>query len=300
MMTVSTIDNLFEIAPHFEPTLINGVPYMFERIRKHVLNNKLMRRSEIADLSDSDSNRQLLHLTLGTQLRMLAAGGAGLDEATFDWFAQCGYPIYQGYGLTEAGPVVCSNRFANPSLKNGPLSKDVGFPVAQTSVRIDSNQRLFVKGPGVMVGYEGDAEATGEKICDGWLDTGDLAEWTTHGTVRILGRSDDRITLTTGYKIDPSLIERKICKALGVEHCLLTLNSLQRLLLIVPTSKFGGREPADVLQYIRESIVDEPSYALPSELMIVEDDWSEANGMLNAKGSLQRARVHSRYLGGIK
>jgi len=306
MMTVSTIDNLFEIAPHFEPTLINGVPYMFERIRKHVLENKLMHRSEVVGQADSDSNRQLLHLALGTQLRMIAAGGAGLDESTFDWFAQCGYSIYQGYGLTEAGPVVCSNRFANlssidePSSKDSPSSKDVGFPVAQTTVRIDSNQRLFVKGPGVMVGYEGDAEATREKICDGWLDTGDLAEWTTKGTVRILGRSDDRITLTTGYKIDPSPIERKICKVLGVDHCVLTLSSLQRLLLIVPCSKFEGREPADMLQYIRESIVDEPSYALPSKVMIVEDDWSEANGMLNAKGALQRARVHDRYLGGIK
>ncbi len=302
MMTVDSIESLLRVAPRFEPTLINGVPYLFERIRKHVLHNKSMNRSEGSEDVDSVENHSALCKALGNKLRMLAAGGAGLDKATFDWFSACGYPIYQGYGLTEAGPVVCSNRYPAPS------SNHVGFPVADTCVRIDSDQRLFVKGPGVMLGYEGDEAATRERICDGWLDTGDLAEWTSDGAVRILGRFDDRITLPNGYKVDPSPIERKICKVIGVDRCLLTLNQMQRLLLIVPANGFdcfrennpSVREPFDLLQFIRESVVDEPSYALPVEIMIVENDWSQATGMLNAKGAIQRSRIQARYLGGIK
>ncbi|MCY2973897.1 MAG: AMP-binding protein [Planctomycetota bacterium] len=302
IMTVDSIEMLLRVAPQFEPTLINGVPYLFKRIQKHVRQNKSLHRSEEAEDNDSVENQSALRKALGTQLRMLAAGGAGLDKATFDWFSACGYPIYQGYGLTEAGPVVCSNRYPSPS------SNNVGFPVAETCIRIDSDQRLFVKGPGVMLGYDGDEEATRERICDGWLDTGDLAEWTSEGAVRILGRIDDRITLPNGYKIDPSPIERKICKVLGVDHCLLTLNDLQRLLLIVPVNGSKGfhgiqpprSEPTDCLRFIRDSIADEPSYAFPVELLKVENDWSEATGMLNAKGALQRYRIASRYLGGIK
>ncbi len=302
MITVDSIEMLLRVAPRFEPTLINGVPYLFERIRKHVFPNKSMHRSEEAEDADSVENQQTLCKALGTQLRMLAAGGAGLDKATFNWFSACGFPIYQGYGLTEAGPVVCSNRYPTP------LSNNVGFPVAETCIRIDSDQRLFVKGPGVMLGYDGDEEATRKRICDGWLDTGDLAEWTSEGAVRILGRADDRITLPNGYKIDPSPIERKICKVLGVDQCLLTLNGLQRLLLIVPVNDShpfhgihpSGLEPTDLLRFVRNSIIDEPSYALPGELMVVENDWNEATEMLNAKGALQRSRIAVRYLGGIK
>jgi long-chain acyl-CoA synthetase len=302
IVTVDSIESLIRVAPCFEPTLINGVPYLFERIRKHVVHNISMHQSEEADDADSVENQSALHKALGKQLRMLAAGGAGLEKRTFDWFAACGYPIYQGYGLTEAGPVVCSNRYPSPS------SNNVGFPVAETCIRIDSDQRLFVKGPGVMLGYEGDEAATRERIRDGWLDTGDLAEWTSEGAVRILGRLDDRITLPNGYKIDPSPIERKICKVLGVDQCLLTLDGFQRLLLIVPVNGsdcFHGidpseSEPTDLLRFIRDSIIDEPNYALPVELMIVENDWNEATGMLNAKGALLRSRIAARYLGGIK
>jgi len=159
-----------------------------------------------------------------------------------------------------------------------------------------------------MLGYDGDEATTRERIRDGWLDTGDLAEWTSEGAVRILGRVDDRITLPNGYKVDPSPIERKICKVLGVDHCSLTLSQLQRLLLIVPVDgchafqriQPSGSQPTDLIRFIRDSIADEPSYALPVELMMVENDWSEATGMLNAKGALQRYRIASRYLGGIK
>lgn len=302
IMTVDSIESLLRVAPKFEPTLINGVPYLFERIRKHVLHNKLMHRSEKADDADLARNTSALCKVLGARLRMLAAGGAGLDKATFDWFAACGYPVYQGYGLTEAGPVVCSNRYPSPS------SSNVGFPVADTCIRIDSDQRLFVKGPGVMLGYYGDEAATRERIRDGWLDTGDLAEWTSEGAVRILGRVDDRITLPNGYKVDPNPLELKICKVLGLEHCLLTLDQQQRLLLIVPVNGSkgfqkihpSGSEPTDLLQFVRDSIHDEPSYALPVELMMVENDWSVATGMLNAKGAQQRSRIATRYLGGIK
>jgi long-chain acyl-CoA synthetase len=334
MMTVSTIDKMLEVAPRFQPTLVNGVPYLFEIIQQRVLKSKTMHRS--SECAGSETEKQLLHEVLGTQLRMLAAGGAGLDEATFTWFASCGYPIYQGYGLTEASPVVCSNRYPNPS------SKHVGFPVLNTEVRIDANQRLHVRGPGVMVGYDDDEEATKDRIRDGWLDTGDLAEWTADGAVRILGRGDDRITLPTGYKIDPAPVERKLCKVLSVDHCMLLLSSNDRLLLIVPSnlpnsepmalatgdraiisvpispeasaygsgrtipnpskqSDFASNQTSDeLLRSLRTAIPDEPHYALPTELMIVANDWSQATGMLNAKGAIQRTRIRDRYLGGIK
>ena len=286
LMTVRNIDHFIEIAPIFQPTLINGVPYIFEKIRQRILS-----------MESQAAERVSLCKLIGTNIRMLAAGGAGLDTATYEWFAECGYPIYQGYGLTEAGPVVCSNRFPNPS------GGHVGFPVCESIVRIDEDQRMYTKGPGVMVGYFGDVQASRNKISNGWLDTGDLAEWTAEGAIRIIGRSDDRIILTNGYKVDPGPLEHKIAIALKIRYCSVVSPDLCRVVVILPvsTSLLVSPSNASILQdRVREALSDEPNYVVSMEALIVEDDWTYELGMLNSKGSIQRSQVVKRYFGGSK
>jgi len=293
LLATQSMDNAILVAPHFQPTLFNGVPYVFESLRQRILSS---RSTEIVPVQSksNESYRQLLCQLLGTQLRMIAAGGAGLNEDTHHWFAKCGLPIYQGYGLTEAGPVVCSNRYPNA------FANHVGWPVRETMIRIDENQRLYAKGPGVMVGYFADSPATQSKMVDGWLDTGDLAEWTSEGAVRILGRCDDRIVLATGYKLDPGPLEHEIAKAFGIRYCAITSADRRQLLVILPIPKAGTADISLLHRKLLKVLSDQPSYVVSIKLMIVEDDWNKESGMLNAKGSLQRSRIDARYLGGSR
>ena len=139
-----------------------------------------------------------------SSLRLLGCGGAAMQRGEFDRWTRRGVTVIQGYGLTEAGPCVCS------STPSEVMAGCVGRPVPGVRVRLRSSE-LQVRGPGVMAGYDHDPTSTEAKLtADGWLRTGDEAWIDDAGRVWILGRIDDVIVLANGYKIHPGGIEQAI------------------------------------------------------------------------------------------
>ena len=175
-------------APKVQPTLINLVPHLVYRL------------AECFNSSGKTRGRQLL----GSRLRLLQVGGAALREDVWQQMADLGWPPLQGYGLTETSPVICSNRAGQQRCDS------VGPPVEGVEVRVDSEGVLWTRGPHVMLGYWQDADATRARIQDGWFCTGDLGEQLEDGSWRILGRVDDQITLSTGYKVAPLELTRRL------------------------------------------------------------------------------------------
>ncbi len=275
IMSVHTYDQLWTYGPRFEPTLLNAVPSVFQRLER-----------ELAHSDSTQQRKQELTQYLGSKLRCLASGGAGLPSKTFRFFHELGLPIIQGYGLTEASPVVCSNR------SDHPLDDCVGPPIVQNEIRIDAEQRLYVKGPGVMLGYWNQPSATACRIQNGWLETGDRAEQLSNGSLRILGRTDDRITLSTGYKVDPAAIEQRLVGKSGIRNCML-VGSGQRFLVAIVVS--DREQDHDLLQSIRKTLVDCPDYCIPRHLIIEKNDWTASSGMVNLKGSLRREAIAEHY-----
>jgi long-chain acyl-CoA synthetase len=149
-------------------------------------------------------------------LRLVSAGGMAVMEATARrWAEVTGRPIIEGYGLSEASPVVCTNP---PDLTayNG----SIGLPVPGTdvSLRNDENREmpagepgeLCVRGPQVMQGYWNNGGATGEVMTsDGWLRTGDIAVMDENGYFRIVDRKKDMISVS-GLKAYPNEIENVV------------------------------------------------------------------------------------------
>jgi long-chain acyl-CoA synthetase len=223
---------------------------------------------------------------LGERLRVLAAGGAGLSQDLFLWFANLGLPIIQGYGLTEASPVVCSNRSDNPQ------SNCVGPAIRDTELHIDAEERLWVKGPGVMLGYWEDDAATKKRIIDGWLDTGDRAAWTSAGAICILGRCDDRIVLSTGEKVDPSVIEDRMLQLPAIRRALL-IGHQQKFLAAIVISETA--DESLLLNQIQLHLRDLPRYCIPKRLIIVKDDWTHEAGLVNHKGTIIRSAILDKY-----
>lgn len=182
-------ETLLAWAPKVQPTLINLVPHLVYRLAEQPGN--------------SAGANDLKHL-LGCRLRLLQVGGAALREDTWQHMAALGWPPLQGYGLTETSPVICSNRAGQQRYDT------VGPPVDGVEVRIDTAGVLWTRGPHVMLGYWRDEASTREKMQDGWFCTGDLAEQREDGSLRILGRLDDQITLSTGYKVAPLELTRRL------------------------------------------------------------------------------------------
>ena len=131
-------------------------------------------------------------------LRAVGVGGACLDPSTFQQLIDRGHDVVQGYGLTETGPVICS---ATPT---DAVAGSVGGVVRGWTTRI-VDQELSVTGPDLMLGYlDGPRLQPGQFFC-----TGDRVEVSDRGQYRILGRTDDQITLPNGYTIDPVAIEQE-------------------------------------------------------------------------------------------
>jgi long-chain acyl-CoA synthetase len=134
----------------------------------------------------------------GWRFRLIVVGGAPLPEAVQQFWEGCGYLVIQGYGLTEAAPIVAiSNPFER---RAGSVGKPLGFQ----EVRLGPGGEVQVRGPNVTPGYLG---AAGEGIEDGWFRTGDVGEFDAQGRLRIRGRLKDMIVTPEGENVYPVDVE---------------------------------------------------------------------------------------------
>lgn len=149
-----------------------------------------------------------VHDALGGNVRWLISGGAALPKETAEFFRGVGLPISEGYGLTEAAPVLT---VAKASMKAKP--GQVGKPIPGVEVRIESPDErgvgeVVARGPNVMVGYADDPEATSRAIDgEGWLHTGDLGKLDQRGQLVLVGRAKDVIVAANGENVYPDDVE---------------------------------------------------------------------------------------------
>ncbi len=138
-----------------------------------------------------------LHRRLGGRIRLIIAGGAALAPDLAHVFIGLGLPLLQGYGLTETSPVLACNRESD----NDPLT--VGRPLEGVSLRCDENCELLARGPGIMLGYWNNPQASAAAVDQsGWFHTGDLAR-IRDGRIAITGRMKDVIVMSNGEKVPP-------------------------------------------------------------------------------------------------
>ncbi len=147
-----------------------------------------------------------------SHLKVAMAGGMALQNAVADKFRQVtGCPALEGYGMTEASPVVTTNPLDDTARQG-----TIGLPIPSTLVRIVDEQynpvangevgELQVKGPQVMKGYYNRPDETAKTIVDGWLCTGDMASMDEDGFFKIVDRKKDMI-LVSGFNVYPNEIE---------------------------------------------------------------------------------------------
>ncbi len=155
--------------------------------------------------------------------RVCLGGGMAVHRSVAErWQEVTGHPLVEGYGLTEASPVVCVNRLDIASYTGG-----IGYPMPSTEVAVlgdgglplgvDEPGELCVRGPQVMRGYWQRPEETSKVLVDGWLHTGDVACMDETGLFRIVDRMKDMIVVS-GFKVFPNEIEEVVARLPGVRE----------------------------------------------------------------------------------
>lgn len=137
----------------------------------------------------------------GGELKAMVSGGAPLNYDVGVFFVALGLPVLQGYGQTEAAPVVSANPPHRPRLDT------VGPPFKGVEVKIADDGEILVRGGNVMPGYWKDEEATAQTIIDGWLHTGDVGVIEADGYLKITDRKKDIIVNSGGDNVSPQRVE---------------------------------------------------------------------------------------------
>ncbi len=246
---------------------------------------------------------------LGGHLRVAISGGGRLDEQVAHVFLGFGLPILQGYGLTEASPVVSGNRLED----NVPDS--VGPPLPGVQVRLGENNELLVSGSCVMLGYWQRPDTTAKTFdAEGWLRTGDIAD-IVDGRIFIRGRIKDIIVTSTGEKVPQVDLEIAIGRDPLFEQVVIICEGKPYLAaLIVIQSEAWPRLAADlgvdandlstincvevnaaVLQRINAQLQEFPAYAQVRAVYLTLEPWTIDNGLMTATQKLRRAQIIERF-----
>jgi long-chain acyl-CoA synthetase len=160
---------------------------------------------------------------LGGRIKYMAVGAASLRPAIGRLFSAAGIYIVEGYGMTEASPLICMNRF-EPGLNR---FGTVGLPLTGIEVRIDNPNEnhegeILVKGANVMVGYFKKPELTSDTIsADGWLHTGDIGRFVYQRFLKITDRKKDIFKTSSGKYVAPQQLENHLKQSLFIERCMI-------------------------------------------------------------------------------
>ena len=176
------------------PTLINGVPYFFEKVKQGLTDAGKLGPAEPAGPTH-------LQKLLGGQVRACCSGGAALPDHVAEFFFQEGVPLLQGYGLTESSPVISISTPTHYRIGTS------GRALPDVEIRIADDGEILTRGTHVMLGYWNRPEDTAQAIRDGWLYTGDLGQLDADGYLRITGRKKELIITAGGKNIAPVFLE---------------------------------------------------------------------------------------------
>jgi long-subunit acyl-CoA synthetase (AMP-forming) len=221
-------------------------------------------------------------LPMPESLRFVAVGGAPVADSLLQDARALGLPVYQGYGLSEAGSVVCLN------LPGASREKSVGKPLPHLRVAVQSDGEIIVSGP-VHLGYLG-AE-TNTRQTD-W-STGDLGYLDQEGYLFLTGRKKTAYSTAFGRNVSPEWVEAALTGQYRIAQAALFGEGQPfNVAILVPNGDVTSHELAHAVHSVNQHL---PDYARVAHWIVAKQPFTPANQLMSPSGSIQRQRVYSEY-----
>jgi long-chain acyl-CoA synthetase len=250
---------------------------------------------------------------LGGNIRMICSGAAALQPRLARVFWAAGIPVSEGYGMTEASPVIATNRVKPLDLRIG----TVGPVIDGGTIKIAEDGEILYKGPNVMVGYYNLPELTKETIdADGWLHTGDIGKLEEGRYLKITDRKKEIFKTSGGKYVAPQVLENKIKESLYVEQ-IMVVGESQKFpgALIIPefanlkewckTNKIPYTTDAEMVknQAVQKLILDEINrfnkefapYEQVKKFELLANQWTIENGEITPTLKPKRKVIMNKY-----
>ena len=257
--------------------------------KKKLEGNKLDLKERLVDLICEATVRKKIRNQFGGRLKAFVSGGGALDKSIGEFLNAIGLPTLQGYGLTEASPVVSCN------LPNKVKVETVGPAFSTNQVKIAEDGEILIKGENVMRGYWNKKEATDESIKDGWLHTGDIGEIDSDGYLKITDRKKDLIVNLGGDNISPIKIENLLCLSEHIKQSFVYGDKKNYLIAILVVEK--DFKDADLIhEYVNNLNKNLAMIERVKKYLIIKDEFTIENRMLTPTLKLKRKEIVNKYL----
>ena len=262
----------------------------------------------------------------GGRMQFFVGGGALLDIELQKWYNAIGVPVFQGYGLTEATPIICANSEGHAIFgSSGRIVKPMDIKICDTDgkeVPIGEKGEIVIRGGNVMAGYWKNPEATAKTIIDGWLHTGDMGyicPWD-HEFLYVVGRFKSLLISSDGEKYSPEAFEDSLPEVSRFVSQVVLHNNQDpyTMVLIVPEKEAlkeyvqkAGLDPESregkiaMLDKIQAEIDSYktggphaalfPDRWLPAAVVICDEPFTIANQMMNSTMKIVRRKVEEHY-----
>lgn len=332
-----SVDRLLDNMAEARPTIMTAVPRLYEAMHRRILRGiekakpfqrrmfdmavalgRRRHRGERLGLLGHVKNwvaeitvRRKLRARFGGRLKAWVSGGAALNHEVGLFFLALGVPLLQGYGQTEASPVISANPPRRIKIRT------VGPALEGVELRIAEDGEILVRSEAVMKGYWRDEAATAAAVRDGWLHTGDVGSIDAEGYLEITDRKKDIIVLSGGDNVSPARIEGFLVLQAEINQAMVHGDHHPHLVaLVVPDEEFvaawctaHGRkavlaELADDPEF-RQAIsgaIDRVNAGLSAierirRFAILKEPFSTENGMMTVSLKIRRHKIRAEHGG---
>ena len=267
----------------------------------------------------------------GGKLDFFIGGGALLDIDLQRFYYAIGIPMFQGYGLSEATPIISSNGMRHHKLgSSGYLVKPMDLKICDSEGRELPNLQkgeVVIRGENVMAGYYKNEKATAETIIDGWLHTGDMGYMDNDGFLYVVGRFKSLLISSDGEKYSPEGIEESLAdNSHFIDQVVLYNNQNQYTSAMIVANKealkryvsrkkpqlsWDTTEAKELALTKLQREINEyrkggkfegvfPERWLPAAVAVLGEPFTEQNGLVNSTMKIMRSKVEERYAARIE
>ena len=256
-----------------------------KKIKQHKLNIFERYQDKVLD----KIVRKKIKDQFGGSLKSFVSGGGALDKNVGCFLNAIGLPTLQGYGLTEASPVVSCNPI------DGIRVDTVGPPFKGNEVKLASDGEILVKGENVMLGYWNNKEATEKVIKDGWLYTGDIGVFE-NNYLKITDRKKDIIITPGGDNISPAKIENELTNSKLIDQAIVYGDNKPYLVaILIINEDHKSKTNSEITEEVNNINKKLTKIENIKKFLLIEEKFSIENGMLTPTLKLKRFKIINKF-----